>query len=72
MKIYRFVTGTCMPSAELCLEKHDNILNYWCFLTLKSFLFWNINLCSPSKVLRRFGGTYHRHLQCQSLSLARN
>jgi hypothetical protein len=31
--------------------------------SLRSSVFWNITLCSPLKVKRRFGGTCHFHLQ---------
>jgi hypothetical protein len=30
---------------------------------LKNYIFWDITLCSPLSVNRRFGGTYRLHLQ---------
>jgi hypothetical protein len=32
-------------------------------LDLKSIIFWDMTPCSPLGVNRRFGGTYHLHLQ---------
>jgi hypothetical protein len=40
--------------------------------TLRSSVFWDITLCSPLKVNRRFGGTYRLHLQGRGISRARN
>jgi hypothetical protein len=39
---------------------------------MKSATFWDITLCSPLKVTRRFGGTYRLHLQGQRMSQAKN
>jgi hypothetical protein len=40
-------------------------------VVMKSTVFWDITLCSPLKVNRRFGGTYCIHLQCWSISRAK-
>jgi hypothetical protein len=53
-------------------QLHGAIIKYiWCVgfevltaVVMKSAIFWDITLCSPLSVNRRFGGTYHRHLQC--------
>jgi hypothetical protein len=39
---------------------------------IKSTIFWDITPCSPLKVSRRFGGTYHLHLQGRRKNRARN
>jgi hypothetical protein len=39
---------------------------------MKSTIFWDITLCSPLNVNRRFGGTYRLHLQGRRISWARN
>jgi hypothetical protein len=39
---------------------------------MKSTVFWDITLCSPLKVNRRFGGTYRLHLQGRRISRAIN
>jgi hypothetical protein len=41
-------------------------------VVMKSFIFWHITPCSPLKVNRRFGGTYHPHLQSRRISRAEN
>jgi hypothetical protein len=41
-------------------------------IIMKSKIFWDITLCSPLKVNRRFGGTYRLHLQGRNISWARN
>jgi hypothetical protein len=38
----------------------------------KSFTFWNITPCSPSKASERFGETFRFHLQDRKISQARN
>jgi hypothetical protein len=38
----------------------------------KSYIFWDINPCSPLKVNRRFGGTCYLHLQSPRIRQARN
>jgi hypothetical protein len=53
------------------------VYSYYCGHTtvrnnLKSFTFWDITPCSPSKVNRRFGGTCRLHLQGQRISQARS
>jgi hypothetical protein len=35
-------------------------------------MFWNITPCSSLEVIRRFGGTFHLHLQGQRMSQERN
>jgi hypothetical protein len=40
-------------------------------VVIKSSIFWDMMLCSPLKVNRRFGGTC-RHLLGQRISRARN
>jgi hypothetical protein len=42
------------------------------FKTDEEFVLWDITPCSPTDVDRRFGGTYHLHLQGRSISQARN
>jgi hypothetical protein len=37
-------------------------------INMKSATFWNITLCSPSKIDRRFRVTYHLHLQSRWIS----
>jgi hypothetical protein len=32
-------------------------------VAIKSSIFWDIAPCSPLKINRRFGGTYHLHIQ---------
>jgi hypothetical protein len=39
---------------------------------MESINFWDITPCSPLSVNRRFGGTYHLHLQGRIISSARN
>jgi hypothetical protein len=39
---------------------------------MKNTLFWDITPCGPLKINRRFGVTYHRHLQDRRISRARN
>jgi hypothetical protein len=34
-------------------------------VVMKNSIFWDVTPCSPLKVSRRFGGTYHLHLQGQ-------
>jgi hypothetical protein len=41
-------------------------------VVMKSTIFWDITLCSPLKVNRRFGRTYRLHLQGRRISRARN
>jgi hypothetical protein len=42
------------------------------FVCMPSTVFWDITLCSPLKVNRRFGGTHRLHLQGRRISRARN
>jgi hypothetical protein len=37
-------------------------------VVMKSTVFWYITPCSPLKVNRNFGGTYHHHLQGRRIS----
>jgi hypothetical protein len=37
-------------------------------VVMKSNIFWNITPCSPLKINRSFGGTYHLHLQGRKIS----
>jgi hypothetical protein len=39
-------------------------------VVMKSSIFWDITLCSPLNVNRRFGGTYRLHLQGRRISRA--
>jgi hypothetical protein len=48
-------------------NKHKNLHQI-----VKSTIFWDITPFSPLKVNRRFGVTYHLHLQGRSISRARN
>jgi hypothetical protein len=41
-------------------------------VVMKSTIFWHITSCSPLSVNRRFGGTYHLHLQGVRINRARN
>jgi hypothetical protein len=41
-------------------------------VVMKSVVFWDIMPCSPLKVSRRFGGTYHLYLQSQRINQAKN
>jgi hypothetical protein len=41
-------------------------------VVVKSSIFWDIMLCSPLKLNRRFGGTCHLHLQDRRISQATN
>jgi hypothetical protein len=62
----------------LNLHKIVELFNFYTFLTyllgivgfevytavfMKSIIFWDMTLCSPSSFNRRFGGTYRLHLQ---------
>jgi hypothetical protein len=38
----------------------------------KSSILWDVALCNPLKFNRRFGGTYHFHLQFRRISQTRN
>jgi hypothetical protein len=51
----------------------QNVL-FFLFFPLQdlTFLFWDIERCSPLKINRRLGGTYHRHLHGRVISQARN
>jgi hypothetical protein len=40
-------------------------------VVMKSTIFWDITLCTPLEVNRRFGGTYHLYLQLEKMSRAR-
>jgi hypothetical protein len=40
-------------------------------VVMKSTVFWDITMCSPLKVNRRFGGTYRLHLQGRRIIQAR-
>jgi hypothetical protein len=39
-------------------------------VVMNSTNFWHITPCSPLKIYRRFGGTYHLRLQCQENKLS--
>jgi hypothetical protein len=41
-------------------------------VVMKNTIFWDIMLCSPLKVNRRFAETYRLHLQGRKISQARN
>jgi hypothetical protein len=41
-------------------------------MVMKSSVFWDITMCSLSKVNPRVGGTCHIHLQGRRISQARN
>jgi hypothetical protein len=41
-------------------------------VTVMRSIFWNITLCSPTKLNRRFGGTYSLRTQGGRVSQARN
>jgi hypothetical protein len=41
------------------------------YFVLKSTIFWDIMLCSPSSVNRSFGGTYRLHLQGRKNNLSK-
>jgi hypothetical protein len=41
-------------------------------VVMKSPIFWDIRPCGPSKVNRRFGGTYRLHLQGRRISRESN
>jgi hypothetical protein len=45
---------------------------YSTYFFIKSTIFWDITPCSLLKVNRRFGETYHLHLQGGKISRARN
>jgi hypothetical protein len=45
-------------------------LNVLTAVGMKSYIFWNINSCSPVKDNRRFGGTYRLHFQGRKVSQA--
>jgi hypothetical protein len=37
-------------------------------VAVKNYIFWNITLCSPVRINRRFGGTYRLHLQSRRIN----
>jgi hypothetical protein len=41
-------------------------------VVMKSYIFWDIMLCSPLKVNRRYGGTCHLHHQGRRMSQAKH
>jgi hypothetical protein len=65
---------------ELCISKRVHIFLYFFYpFSLLYFscrmwgsVLWDTTPCSPVKVNRRFGGTYHLHLRGGRLSEARN
>jgi hypothetical protein len=59
--------------AYLLLAHQFSIRRFWVLtaVIMKSTIFWDITLCSPLKVNRRFGGIYRLHLQGR-ISRARN
>jgi hypothetical protein len=61
-------------SVTSCFETVKQNIGFEVLTTvvMKSTIFWDITPCSPLKVNRRFGGTYHLHLQGRRISRARN
>jgi hypothetical protein len=47
-------------------------LRFLTAVVMKSTIFWDTTLCSPLKVSRRFGGSYHLHFLGRRISRARN
>jgi hypothetical protein len=41
-------------------------------VAMKCFVYWDITLCSPLKVNRRFGGIYCLHIQGRRINQAKN
>jgi hypothetical protein len=67
-----YLTRYLMFYLHLCLGKTGVGFEGLTAVVVKSSVFWDITLCSPLKVNRRFGGTCHVHLQCWRISQARN
>jgi hypothetical protein len=70
-----FIASTILLSTM----KGQVFYNYLYFLCMKSKLygfeninFWDVTLCSPVRVHRRFVGTYCLHLQSQGVSQAKS
>jgi hypothetical protein len=59
------VKGRTLWTAGLWFEVFTEVV-------IKSTVFWNITLCSPLNVNRRFGGKYRLHIQGRRISRARN
>jgi hypothetical protein len=54
---------------NICNKSYENgRFEVLAVVVMKRTVFWDITLCSPLKVNRCFGGTYHRHLQGQRIS----
>jgi hypothetical protein len=41
-------------------------------VVMESYIFWDINLCSPLEVNQRFGRTCHLHIQGKRVGQVRN
>jgi hypothetical protein len=66
-----FLITNILPYDALWYEPLKTSLNKQTNNT-KSSVFWNIKLCSPVKINRRFGRTYRLHLQRRITSQASN
>jgi hypothetical protein len=62
------ISSTKLLKIDAC--KLPNNIGFEVFTTvvMKSTIFWDITPCSPSKVNRRFGGTYGLHSACHLLA----
>jgi hypothetical protein len=65
----RTLLQTLRPLSSKPLHVESEVLTV---VGMKNSIFWDITLCSPVKINRRFGGTDRLHPQGRSVSQARN
>jgi hypothetical protein len=66
-------TGTWAPIQHPYIYENNALLWYWQnIIKMKSIVFWDITPCSPLRFNRRFGGTYHLHLQGRRNKFSKN
>jgi hypothetical protein len=68
----RPVNATSTKRTSFCTNNHQ-FTGYegLTAVVMKSSIFWDITRCSPFQVNRRFGGTYHLHLQGRKNKLSK-